>query len=128
MSTRTSDERGSVSIVMAAGVAVVLVLTMGVADLGRVLTARGRARVAADAAALAVAQELAVPSGLDPAALAAEYAEANDAEIVSCGCAAGTFEALVVVRVPVGDLLLVPGSPTIDARARAVVDLPAADP
>ena len=124
MNTPVSGERGSVSIVVAAGVAVVLVLTMGVADLGRVLTARGRARVAADAAALAAAQELAVPTGLDPAALAAEYAEANGAEIVSCGCAVGTSEARVVVRVPLGDLLLVPGAPTIDSRSRAVVDLP----
>ena len=124
MNTPVSGERGSVSIVVAAGVAVVLVLTMGVADLGRVLTARGRARVAADAAALAAAQELAVPTGLDPAALAAEYAEANGAEIVSCGCAVGTSKARVVVRVPLGDLLLVPGAPTIDSRSRAVVDLP----
>jgi secretion/DNA translocation related TadE-like protein len=120
------DERGSVTVVMAAGVLVVLVLAMGVADLGRVLVARSHARSAADAAALAAAQELALPGGLDPAAVAADYAQANDAELTSCACAIGTFEADVETTVAVGDLLLVPGAPVVTARARAVVDLPGA--
>lgn len=119
------SERGSVSVVLAAGVLVVLVLTLGLVDLARVLTARSRARTAADAAALAAAQELAIPSGGDPAGFAIEYALANDAVLVSCACDPGTWEAVVEVEIPVGDLRLVPGSPIVTARARAVVDLPA---
>ena len=52
---------------------------LGVADVARVLVARAHARTAADAAALAVAQELALPSGMAPADVAADYAVRNDA-------------------------------------------------
>jgi secretion/DNA translocation related TadE-like protein len=119
-----SGERGSVSVILAAGILVVLILVLGVADLGRVLLARSRARTAADAAALAAAQELAIPSGRDPSVLAGRYAHANGAELSTCVCAVGTFEAIVEVRLPAGDLLLIPGAPSAVARARAVVDLP----
>jgi Flp pilus assembly protein TadG len=121
---RFRGERGSATVVLAAGVSVTLVLVLGVADLARVLAARSQARAAADAAALAVAQELAFPAALDPAALAADYAAANGASLSACACTAGASEATVEVTVAVGDLLLVPGSPTVVARARAVVDLP----
>jgi secretion/DNA translocation related TadE-like protein len=117
-------ERGSVTIVFAAMLPVVLVLAMGTADLGRTLVARSHARAAADAAALAAAQELALPSGADPAALAAEYARRGGGELTACTCTAGTYEAVVDVQVRVGDLLLIPGSPVATARARAVVDVP----
>jgi secretion/DNA translocation related TadE-like protein len=115
-------DRGSVTIMLAAMLPVVLVLAMGTADLGRTLVARSRARAAADAAALAAAQELALPTGADPAELARSYASRNGAELV--GCAVGSFEATVDVRVPVGDLLLIPGAPVAVTSARAVVDLP----
>jgi secretion/DNA translocation related TadE-like protein len=116
---------GSVSVVLAAAILVVLVLTMGSADLGRVLVARSRARTAADAAALAAAQELALPTGGDPVAIATDYAVRNGAELRSCVCEIGTFDALVEVRVRSADLLMFPGSLAVDQRARAVVDLPA---
>jgi len=119
-----SAERGSVSVVLAAGILMVLVLVMGVTDVGRVLIARSKARSAADAAALAAADELALPSGADPAALAAEYAARNGAELTACTCAVGTFESEVMVQMSVDDLLLFPGSHVVVARARAVVDLP----
>ena len=45
-----SGQRGSVSVLLAAGILVVLVLVLGVTDLGRVLIARSKARTAADAA------------------------------------------------------------------------------
>jgi secretion/DNA translocation related TadE-like protein len=118
------DERGSVSVVLAAGIVVVLALTLGFADLARVLSARSQARTAADAAALAAAQDLAVPTGEDPAMSAAAFAASNGASLVACACAPGTFEAIVEVEVPVGDLRLVPGDRVAHARARAVVDLP----
>ena len=43
----------------------------------------------------------------------------------TCTCERGTFEATVSVRLPVGDLFLVAGARTVQARARAQVDLPA---
>jgi Flp pilus assembly protein TadG len=117
-------ERGSVSIVVAAIVLLALVLSVGVADVARVLVARSHARTAADAAALAVAQELALPSGADPVDVAADYAERNDAIVTDCACATGTLDATVTVSIVVGGFLLVTGDRTVTARARAVVDLP----
>ena len=112
-----SGERGSVSVLLAAGILVVLVLVLGVTDLGRVLIARSKARTAADAAALAAADELALPTGADPAALAAEYAKRNGADLTACTCTVGTFEAVVMVEVTTGDLLLFPGVRVVVARA-----------
>jgi secretion/DNA translocation related TadE-like protein len=123
-----SRERGSVSIVVAAVILLALVLSIGVADVARVLVARSHARTAADAAALAAAQELALPSGTDPADVAAAYAERNDAILSDCICAAGTFDATVTVSIVVDGFLLVTGSRTVTARARAVVEMPGASP
>jgi hypothetical protein len=103
-----SRERGSVTIVAAGAIVIVLVCTMGVADVGRGLPA---------------AQDLALDAG-DPAVDAASYAARNDAELVSCSCEAGSFEAVVEVRRTFDGLLLLPGTHSITARARAVVDLP----
>jgi len=128
VSASIRSERGSVSIVLAAGILVVLVLTMGVADLGRVLATRARARSGADAAALAVAQELAFPTGRDPVEVAADYAARNGTELISCGCAVGSFDVTVEVRTAVGALTLFPGSLEVTQRARAVVDLPSGTP
>ena len=125
MSRAVRRDGGSVSVVLAAAILLVLVLTMGTADLGRVLVARSHARMAADAAALAAAYELALPSGGDPTALAADYAARNGAELTSCVCAIGTFDALVEVRVASADLMLFPGPLAVEQRARAMVDLPA---
>ena len=121
-------ERGSVSIVVAAMILLVLVLSLGVADVARVLVARAHARTAADAAALAVAQELALPSGMAPADVAAGYAVRNDAIVTDCVCVAGTLDATVTVSIVVHGFLLVIGPKTVTARARAVVDLPAEPP
>jgi secretion/DNA translocation related TadE-like protein len=121
-----SGERGSVSITVAGLAVFALVLALGLADLGEVLLARSRARAAADAAALAAAQELALATGEEPAVLAADYAARNGAELTSCACAIGTFEAAVIVSVDVADLFLLPGPVSVPARARAVVDLPSA--
>jgi secretion/DNA translocation related TadE-like protein len=118
-------EQGSVSIVAAGLMVVALVMAMGAADLARVLTAAARAQTAADAAALAAAQELALgSSGSGPADLAAEYADRNGAELTACSCEAGSTEATVGVRVEVGSLLLLPGSRVVTARARAVLQVP----
>jgi DNA topoisomerase-1 len=123
---RGDAERGSVSIIVVALMAVALVLAMGAADLARVLTGAARAQTAADSAALAAAQELAVgSSGSAPGDLAAEYAGRNGAVLTACSCDAGSTEAVVTVTVQVGALLLAPDDRVVTARARAVVDVPA---
>ena len=122
------SDRGSVSIVVAGVVLIALVLCLGMDDVGRALIARSHARTAADAAALAVAQELIMPTGRDPSDVAVDYAERNGATVTSCACAAGTFDATVTVAIQVNGFMLVPGDRTVTSRARAVVDLPTASP
>jgi secretion/DNA translocation related TadE-like protein len=115
-------ERGSTSLVAVAIVAVVMVLALGATDLARVLIGSTEAQNAADAAALAAAQELALSSGNDPADLGARYAALNGAELIDCRCEPGSFEALVTVRVRLASLATVPGERFVQARARAVVE------
>ena len=124
-SLRDESERGSVSVLVAAIVGVVVVLALGTADVARVLATAASAQTAADASALAAVQELAMPSGLVPAEVASEYAERNGASLVSCECPVESFEAVVTVRIPVGTLLLFGDDRLVEAVARAVVDLPA---
>jgi secretion/DNA translocation related TadE-like protein len=120
-----SAQRGSVSIVVVALISVALVLAIGVADLARVLTCAARAQTAADAAALAAAQELASPSDLEPSDLAAAYAQRNGAVLTACSCDTGGTEAVVTVTVQVGPLVLAPDGRVVTARARAIVEIPA---
>jgi Flp pilus assembly protein TadG len=119
---RSAAQDGSVSVVLAALLGMILVTIMGTADAATVLLAASRAQDAADAAALAVAQELAMPSGRDPHDVAIEYAARNGASIVTCACDSGSLEATVTVRTAVGTLLLFPDDRVADASARAVVD------
>ena len=115
-------ERGSVSVVAAAVVALVMVLSLGAADLARAISAVARAQTAADAAALAAAQELAIPSGLDPTKAAFDYAVRNGAALVACDCPRGALEATVRVSVDVGPMLLLADDRAVAATARAVVE------
>ena len=125
---RLENEHGSVTVVAAAVLAMAMVLALGGADLARTLIAQARAQTAADAAALAVAQELAVPSGLDPDEVAEDYAERNGGQVLTCDCESGASEATVEVRVPVGPLLLFADDRMVLARARATISLPAPTP
>ena len=120
--TRPASQRGSVSIVVAGVAVIALVSSLGLADVGKALVARSRARAAADAAALAAAQQLALPGADTPTEVAADYADRNGARLVSCSCSSGTLEALVEVELPVGGLLLASDGLTVRSRARAVVD------
>ena len=117
-------QRGSISIVLAATLAFAAVLAAFSADLSRVVGARARAQEAADAGALAAAQELVVPSGTSPSEIAATYAERNGARLVECRCAIGSDEAVVIVEVEVV-LPLLGQTRTVAASARAVVAAPA---
>jgi secretion/DNA translocation related TadE-like protein len=116
-------ERGSISVVAAGVMALTVVLTLGAADVGRVLVAQARARTAADASALAAAQELALPTGRSPEEVAAEYATRDGGELLSCACDAGSSDAIVEVRVSAGPLFLAADDRWVTARSRAVVDV-----
>ena len=120
---RPTDERGSVTVIAAGVIVIILACTMGVADVGRVLAERSRAQTAADAAALAAAQDLALADG-DPAGDAASFATMNGSDLLSCACDPGSFDAVVRVRRSFTGLLLLPGSHQIEVSARAVVDTP----
>jgi secretion/DNA translocation related TadE-like protein len=117
------NERGSVSIVVVGALGMATIVAAFAGDLSRVVTAKTKAQTAADAAALAAAQEIAVPSGATPADVAAEYAQRNGAELLGCRCEPLTGEALVTVAVEV-TLPLLDQTRTVQASARAVVASP----
>ena len=109
-------ERGSMTIVVIAVVVMGLALTAAAGRLGTALVARARADTAADAAALAAADMLALGHDADVAAAAAgETAAANGATLVRCNCAGDRAE--VVVEVTTGGLLAGP------ARGRAAAEV-----
>ncbi|HET8526044.1 MAG TPA: pilus assembly protein TadG-related protein [Actinomycetota bacterium] len=113
------------SLLVAGGVAALVVFSLGVADVARVLLAASTAQTSADAAALAAAQALALDEREPlPGELAAEYASLNGAVLETCTCDPGTFAATVEVRMPVGDLILFGDDRTVRAMARADVDVP----
>ena len=119
------SEGGSITLVAAGVMVAIAVVAMACADVARTLTAASTAQTAADAAALAAAQELAFPGGtMSPDEIAAEYAARDGAELLSCDCDPGARSATVTVRAPVGQLLLFGASRTVQAQARAEVDLP----
>lgn len=114
------SERGSVTVVAAGLLFFLAVFVTGCADVARVLAAASRAQTAADAAALAAAQDLVAPGPAGPEVIAAEYAERNGAELVSCDCPTGASEAVVEVQRSVEGLFLLAGSRVVRASARAV--------
>jgi secretion/DNA translocation related TadE-like protein len=121
---RARNERGSVSVVAAAILLATMVVTLGAADLARVLIAASRAQTAADAGALGAAQSLAFPGEIAPASVAADLAARNGGRMLVCDCEPGTLEARVQVEVSVGRLFLSPDDLVVGARARAIVELP----
>lgn len=105
-----NDIRGNVSVLIAAVVVVAFLLCGAVARLGSAVVEKSRANNAADAAALAAADGLAL--GRAPAemcAVAGGVAVDNGARLLTCHCGAGAAEVVVAIG---------------DARgtARAVVD------
>jgi secretion/DNA translocation related TadE-like protein len=119
---RSIGERGSVSVLSAAVLFLAAVLALVTVDIARVVRTEGRAQTAADAAALAAAQEIALPSGRSPLEVAAEYAGRNGGTLVSCRCEPGTSEAVVAVSVQASLLFLGPDR-AIERQARAVVEI-----
>lgn len=120
-------ERGGVSIVMLAVLVVGLVLATGAARLGGALVGRARAESAADAAALAAADRLALGGGAAAARTAAATTAAkNDARLLTCACSGTTAAVVVEVDVPAWGALFGParGRAKAAVRPECVVDLP----
>jgi secretion/DNA translocation related TadE-like protein len=115
--------RGSVSLAMAVALAFGAVLATFAVDVSRASAARARAQVAADAAALAAAQELLMATEAEPSGVAARYAEANGARLLECRCPVGSRDAVVTVEVKV-TLPLLGQMRTVRATARAVIAAP----
>ena len=103
MSERSSRaERGAATIVVVGVFVLEMALMLGATRLGVAMLARARAETAADAAALAAADTLAL--GGDAAAAndqAVAVAEANGARLVGCDCSGRFATATVEVDVPV---------------------------
>lgn len=118
-----TEQRGSVSLVVAASLAFAGVVAAFSADLSRVTVARSEAQTSADAAALAAAQELIRPSERSPSDVAVDFAERGGSRLVSCVCEPGSSEAIVTVERRV-TLPLLGQTRSIRATARAVVAAP----
>ena len=116
-------DRGSVSVLMLAVSAVLLVVTLGGAAVGQYLVAAGIAQSAADAAALAAAPVTFRPFGATGTAYqeAARFARENDSRLVSCDCNQDPSWATrrVEVRVARSVRLLVFGTRRVEAVGRA---------
>lgn len=98
------NERGAVSVLMVAGLALAIVLMVGVARLGHAASDKARAETAADAAALAAAG--AIVRNADPLAAARAAAVENDGRLVRCQCTGRTPTVTVSL-----------GAATVRARA-----------
>lgn len=110
-----SSERGNVSVIAVAGVGLALVLCLGVARVGGAVVLQSRADTAADAAALAGADSLALGHDSSAATDAARAAAAdNGARLVTCRCSDDVAEVAVEI---VGEIGRAHG------HARAEVDL-----
>ena len=112
-------ERGSVAVLACAFVVVAAMLLVAVVRLGGASTAKGRAEAAADAAALAAADQLALgnaPAACEKASLVAEL---NDARLVHCDTDAVAAEVVVQLHATGAPSI---GAP-VQAHARAEVDV-----
>ena len=127
MRASAGAEAGSVSVLSIGVVFLACVLVLISVDLARAFQAKAHAQTAADAAALAAAQEIAIPSQASPSDVAADYAARNGATLVSCTCAPATTSAQVEVEVPLDLLFLTPGR-KVTGVARAVIGAPTAVP
>ena len=118
-------ERGSVTILVAAGALLLSLSALAIADVGAMLLARGRAQAAADAAALAAVTQQApvLAQGSDPESAARETAEQNGVVLLSCECEVGTSDATVEVELtPRLGFLSGWFGRRVHARARAHLD------
>jgi secretion/DNA translocation related TadE-like protein len=115
------SERGAATVLVIGVVAVGLSLTAGAARLGGALVAKARADTAADAAALAAADMVALGRGADAAERAArETAATNDGRLLRCECGGPVVEVEVAVDAP--GLAGLGGTARAEARAEVRFD------
>ena len=114
---------GSASLLVMGILGFVPLLVGLTAGLSGVAVGRARAQAAADATALAVAQELVLPSGRHLVDVASEYAQLNGARLISCRCEAQATDAVVTVAVEVS-LGFLGDTRELHASARAEVSTP----
>ena len=122
---RLAGERGSGTVLVLGVIGVLLALAVGVAALIRAQAAAGRARLAADLAALGGATALnSITAPADPCAVAGGVARANGAVLGSCAVTGEDVVVEAVVRVQVLGM-----DRTATAAARAgPVDAPGPGP
>lgn len=114
------SERGSVTVLSIILVVMAAALLFGVARLGLAAVLRTRVENAADASALAAADQLALGhSPTDAREAAVATARDNGAVLLECSCEGLSAEVAVELDVSVPLL----GFPAVQGRARAEVDL-----
>lgn len=120
-------ESGSVSVLTVVAVTMLLVMVPAVIDMGVVVKARAKAHNAADAAALAAAQELV--GGGDPSAAAVKYAAMNGAEVtgLSFGSESVTVTASVDCRLVFVDRLGIKVGPVRGQGKAELIDVAGLD-
>lgn len=118
-----TGERGSAALLLLGVAGLVVVVTIGVADVGLALGARLQAAAAADAAALAAAPVTFRPFGAagSPAAEAGRLAAANGSVLTACRCPIDRSWRSRVVEVDVQRRvnLIGLGSMTVTASSQA---------
>jgi secretion/DNA translocation related TadE-like protein len=93
-----NDERGSMTVLAAVAVVLGAVLCIGIGRVGGAAVERARADLAADAAALAAADQLALGHAADDAYAAARDAAANNSgRLISCTCRRRAAEVVVAI-------------------------------
>ena len=114
-----TSERGSAAVLLLAVAGLVIVLTIGVADVGLALAGRLQAAAAADAAALAAAPVTFRPFGAEgsPASEAGRLAAANGSVLTSCRCPIDRSWRRRVVKVDVERRVALLGFGAITVRA-----------
>ena len=119
------DERGSGTVYALGVIAVLLAAAVGIAGLIQAQSATGRARAAADLAAISGATVLSsVIAPGDPCAMAQRVAAANGASVSTCSVAGEDVTVSVVVPTTI---LGRPRQATAQARARGWAELRPAD-
>lgn len=115
-------DRGSATVLGLVVVSVLVLVTAGLAAVGRVMAAHMEAGTAADGAALAAAPLTFLPG--DPGGEAAEYAARNGAQLVACACGTDSSPRRRVVTVEVRKEVDLPlfGMVTVRRRAAAEFD------
>jgi secretion/DNA translocation related TadE-like protein len=117
--TVRTTERGSAAVLVLGLIAIAIVLTLAIVAVGGAVVLAGRAESAADAAALAAADSVALGRSSGACASASSVAEIDGAHLVTCDLEPDAVEVLVELA---GEHPVVLGRP-VRARSRAEVDL-----